>query len=81
MLKQELLNRKLPALKSREEMIEIMQREEYGYLPENNFEWSVSNYKRVDGRLAKGEVIYSTVDFTLTNKNGSLTFRFIKILL
>ena len=74
MLKQELLNRKLPPLKSREEMIEIMQREEYGYLPENNFEWSVSNYKRVDGRLARGEVIYSTVDFTLTNPNGSHTF-------
>ncbi len=74
MLKNELLDRKLPSLKSREEMIEIMQREEYGYLPENNFEWSVSNFKRVDGRLAKGEVIYSTVDFTLTNKNGSHTF-------
>ena len=74
MLKQEILNRKLPPLKSREEMIEIMQREEYGYLPENNFEWSVSNHKIVDRRLAKGEVIYSTVDFTLTNPNGSHTF-------
>ena len=74
MLKQELLNRKLPPLKSREEMIEILQREEYGYLPENNFEWSVSNNKIVDRRLAKGEVIYSTVDFTLTNPNGSHTF-------
>lgn len=74
MLKQELLKRKLPPLKTREEMIEIMQREEYGYLPKNDFEWSVTNYKRVDGRLARGEVIYSTVDFTLTNKNGSHTF-------
>ena len=74
MLKQELLNRNLPPLKSREEMVEILQREEYGYLPKNDFEWSVSNYKRKDGRLAKGEVIYSTVDFTLTNNNGSHTF-------
>ena len=74
MLKQELLNRNLPALKSREEMVGILQREEYGYLPKNDFEWSVSNYKRKDGRLAKGEVIYSTVDFTLTNNNGSHTF-------
>lgn len=74
MLKQELIRRNLPPLKSREEMVEILQREEYGYLPENNFEWSVSNYKRVDGRLANGEVIYSTVDFTLTNKNGTHTF-------
>ncbi len=74
MLKQELFKRNLPPLKSREEMMEILQRDEYGYLPKNDFEWSVSNYKRVDGRLAKGEVIYSTVDFTLTNKNGSHTF-------
>ncbi len=74
MLKQELLNRNLPPLLSRKEMIEIMQREEYGYLPENDFEWSVSNCKVRDTRLAKGEVIYSTVDFSLTNKNGSHTF-------
>ena len=74
MLKQELLNRNLPPLLSREEMVEIMQREVYGYLPKNDFEWSVANYKRKDGRLAKGNVIYSTVDFTLTNKNGSHTF-------
>ena len=31
MLKQDLLNRKLPQLLSREEMIEILQCEEYGY--------------------------------------------------
>lgn len=74
MLKQELLNRKLPPLLSREEMIEIMQREVYGYLPKNDFEISVSNYKVVDRRLARGEVFYSTVDFSLTNKNGSHTF-------
>ena len=74
MLKQELLNRNLPPLKSREEIVEILQREEYGYLPKNDFEWSVSNYKRKDGRLSKGNVIYSTVDFTLTNNNGSHTF-------
>ncbi len=74
MLKQELLNRNLPPLLSREEMVEIMQREVYGYLPKNDFKWSVENYKRKDGRLAKGNVIYSTVDFTLTNNNGNHTF-------
>lgn len=74
MLKQELLNRNLPPLKSREEMVEIMQREVYGYLPKNDFEWSVANYKRKDGRLDKGNVLYSTVDFTLTNNNGTHTF-------
>ena len=74
MLKQDLLKRKLPPLLSREEMIEIMQREVYGYLPKNDFEWTVSNYKVVDRRLAKGNVLYSTVDFTLSNKNGSHSF-------
>ena len=74
MLMQDLKARSLPSLLPREEMVELLQREEYGYLPENNFEYSISNYKRKDGRLAKGNVIYSTVDFTLTNKNGSHTF-------
>ena len=74
MLKQDLKARNLPPLLSREQMIEILQREEYGYLPENNFEYSVSNYKVMDTRLARGEVIYSKVDFTLKNKNGSHTF-------
>ena len=80
MLKQELLNRNLPELKSREEMVEIMQREVYGYLPENDFEWSVSNEKNVEIRFAKGNVIHSSVDFTLTNKNGSHTFPVHRIL-
>ena len=74
MLKQELKNRNLPPLKSREEMIEIMQREEYGYLPENNFEISVSNEKIIERRFGRGSVHYSVVDFTMTNPNGSHTF-------
>ena len=74
MLKRELTNRNLPPLKSREEMIEILQREEYGYLPQNDFEFSVSNHKVLERRFAKGNVIHSTIDFTLTNKNGSHTF-------
>lgn len=74
MLKQELKNRNLPPLKIREEMIEILQREEYGYLPKNNFEWSVSNEKIIERRFARGNVILSSVDFTLTNENGSHTF-------
>lgn len=80
MLKQDLKNRNLPKLLSREEMIEIMQREEYGYLPENNFEWSVSNLKNIEARFAKGNVVLSSVDFTLTNKNGSHTFPIYRVL-
>lgn len=74
MLKQDLLNRNLPDLKSREEMVEIMQREVYGYLPKNNFEWSVSNEIIIERRFDKGNVFHSSVDFTLTNEFGSHTF-------
>ncbi len=74
MLKQELNKRNLPPLKSREEMMEILQREEYGYLPENNFEISVSNEKLIESRFDKGNVALSVVDFTLTNQYGSHTF-------
>ena len=80
MLKQELKNRNLPPLKSRDEMIEIMQREVYGYLPENNFEWSVSNEKILDRRFDRGNVFLSSVDFTLSNKNGSHTFPIYRLL-
>ncbi|MBQ8740331.1 MAG: hypothetical protein IJY79_02135 [Clostridia bacterium] len=80
MLKQELKKRNLPKILSREEMIEIMQREEYGYLPENNFEWSVSNLKNIEARFAKGNVVLSSVDFTMTNKNGSHTFPIYRVL-
>ncbi|MGN1320853.1 MAG: hypothetical protein ACI4U6_07035, partial [Acutalibacteraceae bacterium] len=74
MLKQELAKRNLPPIKSRAEMIEIMQREVYGYLPENNFDLSVNNHKVIENRFAKGSVIYSSVELTLANKNGSHTF-------
>lgn len=74
MLEQDLLKRQLPPLKSREEMIEIMQREVYGYLPENNFEFEVSNFKKIDERMGRGEVCFSSVDFKLSNQYGSHTF-------
>lgn len=74
MIKQELKKRNLPPLKSRAEMVEILQHEEYGYLPENDFEISVANEKVIDSRFARGNVTFSKADFTLTNKNGSHTF-------
>ena len=80
MIKQELKNRNLPELLSREKLVEIMQHEVYGYLPKNNFEWSVSNPKNIEIRFAKGNVIHSCVDFTLTNENGSHTFPVHRIL-
>ena len=80
MLNQDLLERNLPPLLSREEMLEIMQREEYGYLPKNDFEWSVSNEKIIERRFSKGNVFLSSVDLTLINKNGSHTFPVYRLL-
>ncbi|MBQ7045401.1 MAG: hypothetical protein IJN65_02795 [Clostridia bacterium] len=74
MLKNDLKSRNLPELLTREQMVEIMQREEYGYLPKNDFCWSVSNEITLETRLNKGKTHLSRVDFTLKNKNGSHTF-------
>ena len=74
MLNRELEKRKLPPLRSREEMIEIMQREVYGYLPKNDFEISVDNYKIIEERFDRGNVVFSTVYFTMSNANGKHTF-------
>ena len=80
MLNIELKKRFLPPLLSREEMVEIMQREVYGYLPKNNFEWSVSEPQNIEIRFAKGNVIHSCVDFTLTNDYGSHSFTLHRLL-
>ena len=80
MLDIELKKRNLPSLLSREEMVEIMQSEVYGYLPKNNFKWSVSEPKNLEIRFAKGNVIHSCVDFTLTNDYGSHTFTLHRLL-
>lgn len=80
MIKEELKKRNLPPLKSREEMLEILQREEYGYLPENDFKISVENEKLIDDRFDKGNVFFSKVDFTMSNKNGSHTFPVYRLL-
>ena len=75
MLQTELKNRNLPALKSREEMKEIMQREVYGYLPEKEFSWSVSEPTVIEDRYCCGEVVFSYVDMTINIDDKSHTFR------
>ena len=80
MLKQDLKNRNLPKLLSREEMVEIIQREEYGYLPQNDFDIAVSNEKQMEHPFLSGNVCLSSVDLTLTNLNGSHTFPIHRIL-
>ncbi len=75
MLSQELKNRNLPPLKTREEMKEIMQREVYGYLPDVPFTFSVSEPVVIEDRYDCGNVEFSYVNMTLNVGEGSHTFR------
>lgn len=75
MLSQELKNRDLPPLKSREEMKEIMQREVYGFLPDVPFTFSVSEPTVLENRYDCGNVTYSYVNMTVNIGQGSHTFR------
>lgn len=75
MLSQELKKRKLPPLKSREEMKEIMQREVYGYLPDVPFLYSVSEPVVIEERYCCGEVAFSCVEMTITIGEKSHAFR------
>ena len=76
MLKEELKRRELPALPTREEMMEIIQREEFGYLPSVK-EYSVcaDNPVVVERRYSCGAVTHSYVNLTITVGQGSHTFR------
>ena len=76
MLKEELKRRNLPALPTREEMMEIIQREQFGYLPSVK-EYSVcaDNPVVVERRYSCGAVTHSYVNLTITVGQGSHTFR------
>lgn len=80
MLKAELKKRALPALRSREEMIEIMQSEVYGYLPSAAYTISASEPTKVEARFACGNVTHTYVDLTIHLKNGEHTFRVDRLL-
>ncbi len=80
MLKTELKNRALPALKSREEMKEIMQREVYGFLPQVDYEISVSEPEYVEQRLMCGQVHHSYVNLTIIIGEKKHTFRVDRVL-
>lgn len=80
MLKTELKNRNLPPLRSREEMKDIMQREVYGYLPETEYSWSVTEPVTIDERYCCGEVHFTYVNMTIGIKDKSHTFRIDRLL-
>lgn len=73
-LQQELLRRHLPPLRPRDEMKEILQREVYGYLPQDHFAFVAGDEQIIDARLARGKVHISSLPFTLRNEHGSHTF-------
>ena len=71
MLKQELLRRALPALpETREEMIEIIDREMYGTLPSADFTLSASKPTVISAYYANRTVTHSEVTLTLDFGDG-----------
>ena len=79
-MRKELLNRNLPSLLSKEEMVDILQREEYGYLPSVDFEVSVSDPIHVYGEYQLGNVEHSYVTMKIKTANGSHSFRLDRLL-
>lgn len=80
MLNTELESRNLPPLKSREEMKKIMQREVYGYLPEAEYSWSVTEPVTVEERYCCGDVHFTYVNMTIKIDEKSHTFRIDRLL-
>ncbi|MBQ7761193.1 MAG: hypothetical protein IJ400_03975 [Clostridia bacterium] len=79
-MKNELKKRNLPPLPTREEMIEILQREEYGYLPNVEYSISVSEPISVYGEFACGTVEHSYVTLTITVGEKSHSIRVDRLL-
>ena len=67
-------SRNLPDFLSRDEMIEKLLTNEYGYMPELEYEITVSDPVRVTNRYCNSTVEQSRVDMTVTTKYGSHTF-------
>ena len=71
----ELDNRKLPELKPQNEMIEILQREVYGYLPNVEYSITVNDARVLESRYSRGTVTHSIVNLTIRTARGEHTFR------
>ncbi len=70
----QLEDRKLPPLRSKEEMKKILLDNEYGYLPDTEFEVTTGEPIIEDHRLALGTTSFGKVNMTFTSKFGSHTF-------
>lgn len=76
-----LADRELPELTTREEMKELLLREEYGYVPQTPYEMSVKVTKeKIEGRLDLGRACLSEAEMTITTEYGSHTFPFKRLL-
>jgi len=80
MLKQMLEERKLPELKSREEMLDILQYEEYGYMPKkpDRLEWTVQN--NYIGAFCAGKAVAQRVEMTAHFGDKAFTFPFMAVI-
>ena len=77
MLKEMLTERGVPALRTREEMLEIMQKEVYGYLPPkpDRLEWTVKN--NYIGNFCAGKATAQYVELTAYWGEKSFKFPFV----
>ena len=80
MLNQMLKNKGVPALKTREEMLEIMQREVYGYMPPkpDKLEWTVKN--NYIGNFCAGKATAQYVELTAYWGEKSFKFPFMAVI-
>lgn len=80
MLKQILKDRGVPALKTREEMLDIMQYEVYGYLPQkpDKLEWTVKN--NYIGNFCAGKATAQYVELTAYWGEKSFKFPFMAVI-
>ena len=74
MLKQILKEKNLPLLKSREVMLDILQKEEYGYLPEKPERVSWKETDDYIGNFCAGKAVIKKVDITSCINNSEFTF-------
>lgn len=74
MLKKELKNRNLPNFKSKDEMLDIMQCEEYGYMPEKPINTTYFVEENIIGNFCAGKAKLNKVNITVELKNGKFTF-------
>ena len=72
--------RQLPDFLSREEMLDLLQKKEYGYFPDVPYEITYSEPVNIEKRYCNGKVCYSRVNMTVTTQYGSHTIPIRRIL-